>query len=82
MSWDLVYIIASILILPLYLLALIISARVTTVINKYHHLPATGGITAKELVQRIAAAHNLSITVEQTSDCTGDHYDSRAKAVP
>lgn len=81
MSWDLVYIIASILILPLYLIAVIISARVTTVINKYHDLPATGGITAKELVGRIAAAHNLSITVEQTTDRTGDHYDSRAKAV-
>ena len=81
MSWDLVYLIASLLILPLFLLALIISARVTSVINKYHHLPAAGNITARELVQRIAAEHHLAITVEQTSDRTGDHYDSRAKAV-
>lgn len=81
MTWDLVYLIAAVLILPIYILALIISARVTTVINKYHHLPATGGITAKELVERIAAAHNLTITVEKASNNQGDHYDSRAKAV-
>lgn len=81
MTWDLVYIIAAALILPIYILALIISARVTTVINKYHHLPATGGITAKELVERIAATHNLAITVEKASNSQGDHYDSRAKAV-
>lgn len=81
MTWDLVYIIAAALILPIYILALIISARVTTVINKYHHLLATGGITAKELVERIAATHNLAITVEKASNSQGDHYDSRAKAV-
>lgn len=81
MSWDLVYLIACLLILPIYLLALIISARVTSVINKYHHLPAAGGMTAKELVQRIASEHHLAITVEQTDQRTGDHYDSRAKVV-
>ena len=81
MSWELVYIISGLAILPVLIIAIIVSIRVTTVMEHYHHVEATGGITARELVQRIAADNHLNIRVEVASDGDGDHYDPHTKAV-
>ena len=83
MSWELIYIFSGLAILPILIFAIIASIRVTTVISHYHHLQvqAASGITAKELVERIALENNLHINVEEASDNMGDHYDPRAKTV-
>ena len=81
MTWELVYIVSGLAILPVLIWAIIASIRVTTTIERYHHVKAAGGITAKELVGRIAAENNLQIRVELANEGTGDHYDPRDKAV-
>ena len=81
MSWELIYIISGLAILPILIFAIIASIRVTTVINHYHHLQTAGNITAKELVERIALENNLNINVEEAVDGMGDHYDPQAKTI-
>lgn len=81
MSWELVYIISGLAMLPVLIFAIIASIRVSTVIHHYHQLDVPVGITAKDLVQRIAAENHLNIQVEQTTDSLGDHYDPQAKVV-
>lgn len=81
MSWELIYVISGLAILPILIFAIIASIRVTTVISHYHHLQASGNMTAKELVERIALENNLHINVEEATDNMGDHYDPRAKTV-
>ena len=81
MSWELIYVISGLAILPILIFAIIASIRVTTVISHYHHLQASGNMTAKELVERIALENNLYINVEEARDNEGDHYDPHAKTV-
>lgn len=81
MTWELVYIISGVAIFPVLIAAIIISIRVTLVIERYHHVQAAGGITARELVQRIAGENHLNIGIEVASEGDGDHYDPRDKTV-
>ena len=81
MSWELIYWISGLAVLPVLIIAIIVSIRVTVVIDRYHHVKAAGGITARELVERIAHENQLNIRIEVASDGDGDHYDPRAKAV-
>jgi len=81
MFWELIYIVSCLAILPVLIFAIIASIRVTTVINRYHHLQATTNITAKDLVERIALENNLHINLETASDGEGDHYDPHAKTI-
>ena len=81
MSWELVYIISGLAMLPVLIFAIIASIRVTTVISHYHHLQASTNVTAKELVQHVAQEAQLNIRVEEATDGMGDHYDPNAKVV-
>ncbi|MCM1404569.1 MAG: zinc metallopeptidase [Prevotella sp.] len=81
MTWELVYILSGIAILPVFIIAVVISIKVTTVIERYHHMTAAGNITAQELVQRIASENQLNIKVATATDAAGDHYDPRDKTV-
>lgn len=81
MSWELIYLVASLAILPLFIIAVLVSARVEVVLAKYAQVTAGCGLTAKELVERIAREHNLLIRVEEASAGMGDHYDPHSKAV-
>ncbi len=81
MTWELIYLLSGLAMLPVLLFAIIASIRVTTVINHYHHMESGSNLTAKDLVQRIATENQLDIHVEEASDGEGDHYDPTAKAV-
>ena len=81
MSWELVYSISGVLFLPILLFAIIASIRVNFVIDRYHHVKASGGLTARELVKKIAAENQLQIRVEVAPEHTGDHYDPSEKVV-
>lgn len=81
MTWELVYIISGLAILPVLIIAIVVSIQVTTTIEHYHHMEAAGNLTAKDLAERIAAENQLNIKVEQASDAAGDHYDPRDKTV-
>ncbi len=81
MSWELVYSISGVLFLPILIFAIIASIRVNVVIDRYHHTKATGGLTARELVKKIAAENQLQIRVEVAPEHTGDHYDPSEKVV-
>lgn len=81
MSWELIYLISGLAILPVLIIAIIVSIQVNTAMEKYRHVQAAGNISARELVQRIAAENHLNIKVEVADNNTGDHYDPRAKVV-
>ncbi len=79
MTWELVYIISGALFLPVLIWAIIASIRVTVTIDHYHQIKATGNLTARDLVKKIATENQLNIRVEATDQ--GDHYDPTAKVV-
>lgn len=81
MSWELVYLISGIAFLPVLLFAVIASIRVTVVIDRYYHMTASSGITARDLVERVARENYLNIKVEVAPDGMGDHYDPTDKTV-
>lgn len=81
MSWELVYVIAGLCFLPILILSIVVSIQVNVAIEKYHHLSASSGMTAKNLVEQIAVENNLPIKVELATDSMGDHYDPRDKTV-
>lgn len=81
MSWELIYLISGLAILPVFLIAVLISINVQVQMAKYSRVTASGDLTAKQLVERIATEHNLMIHVEQATNAMGDHYDPRSKCV-
>lgn len=81
MSWELIYVVSGLAILPVLLWAIIASIRVTTVIERYHHVESGSNYTAKELVERIAVENQLNIQVEEATHNMGDHYDPQTKTV-
>ncbi len=81
MSWELIYVISGIAFFPVLIVAIVISINVTVVIERYHNLKATGNLTARELVQKIATENQLNIRVEEAPEHTGDHYDPRDKTI-
>lgn len=81
MDWELIYLISGLAILPVLLIAIIISINVQVQMAKYAKVTASGNLTAKQLVEQIAAEHHLEIRVETASSSQGDHYDPRSKCV-
>ncbi|MBR4418549.1 MAG: zinc metallopeptidase [Clostridia bacterium] len=81
MSWELVYIISGLAMLPILIFAVIASINVHTVIDRFHRVPVTGNLTGKDLVMRIAQENQLNIGVEEAAGGAGDHYDPHAKMV-
>ncbi len=81
MSWELVYVLAGILVLPILIFAIIASIRVTVAIERYHHVKSLGGMTARDLVKKIVAENQLNVQVEVAPENMGDHYDPTDKVV-
>jgi Zn-dependent membrane protease YugP len=81
MDWELVYIVSGVLILPVFIWAVVASIRVHSVFSKYKGIYSEAGLTARDLVERIAAEQGLEITVEQAGGFLGDHYDPKRKVV-
>lgn len=81
MSWELVYIISGLAMLPILIFAIIASINVQAAINHYHHVSTTGNVTGKDLVMRIAQENQLNIGVEEATGNVGDHYDPHDKVV-
>jgi Zn-dependent membrane protease YugP len=81
MNWEMIYIISSVLILPVMIWAIIVSIRVNVVFNKYKKIDMGAGLTARELAERIARENGLDITVTTASGFLGDHYDPKRKVV-
>jgi Zn-dependent membrane protease YugP len=81
MTWELIYIISSALILPVIIWAVIASIRVEVVFKKYKNISMGAGLTARELVDKIAKDNGLNITVTTASGFLGDHYDPKRKIV-
>ena len=81
MSWELIYIVSGVLFLPVLLFAIIASIRVVVTIERYRQVKATGNLTARELVQRIASENQLNLRVEVAPENMGDHYDPQAKVI-
>jgi Zn-dependent membrane protease YugP len=79
--WETVYIISTILILPVFIWAIVVSIRVHSVFNKYSEVSVSNGITAKQLVEQIALENGLQIEIEETGGSLGDHYDPKRKVV-
>ncbi|MDR1917769.1 MAG: zinc metallopeptidase [Christensenellaceae bacterium] len=81
MNWEIIYIISSVLILPVMIWAIVVSIQVEVVFNKYKKVDMGAGITARELVNKIAKENGLNITVTTASGFLGDHYDPKHKVV-
>ncbi len=81
MSWELVYIISGLAMLPIFIFAIIASINVHTTISHFHRVSSTGNITGRDLVLRIAQENQLNIGVEEATGNVGDHYDPRDKMV-
>jgi Zn-dependent membrane protease YugP len=81
MTWEWIYIVSGILILPVFIYAIVASVRVNYVFDKYQKLNSAFGITARELAQKIAAENGLNITIETAGHFLGDHYDPKRKVV-
>jgi Zn-dependent membrane protease YugP len=79
--WEWIYIVSSILILPVFIWAIIVSIRVNTVFNRYKKIEMGSGLTARDLVEKIARERDLNISVEVASGWLGDHYDPKRKVV-
>jgi Zn-dependent membrane protease YugP len=79
MEW--IYVISTLLILPVVIWALIVSIRVYAVMGKYKKVEINAGLTARDLVKKIADENGLDISVETASGFVGDHYDPRRKVV-
>ena len=81
MSWELIYLISGLAILPVFLIAVVISINVQVQMAKYAQVTASGNLTGKQLVEQIAAAEHLPIRIEQAANAQGDHYDPTSKCV-
>lgn len=79
MEW--IYVISTLLILPVVIWALVVSVRVHVVMSRYKGVNIDAGLTARDLVKKIADENGLDISIETASGFVGDHYDPRRKVV-
>ena len=71
-----------VLVLPAILIAMIASARVSSVFNTYAKDMSAWGISAAEVTRRLLDANGLShIAVEKVRGHLTDHYDPRANVI-
>lgn len=64
------------------ILSLIASARVNSTFHKFSKIRSAGGMTGKEVAERILHANGIyDVTVEPIGGKLSDHYDPRKKVV-
>lgn len=82
MDWTTLYIVASLLLFPLFIYGAIASARVDEVFNKYAKITSDSGISARELTAKLIKDYNLNnVTIVSTKGKLTDCYDPRKKQV-
>jgi Zn-dependent membrane protease YugP len=79
MEW--IYIVSTLLLLPVIIWAVIVGIRVDIVMHKYKKVTAGTDLTARDLVKQIAEENGLDISVETAGGFLGDHYDPKRKVV-
>ena len=82
MNWELIYIIATIAILPLMIYGFIAHSNVNSTFNKYAKIPAKSQITAAELAKQLLTKAGINdVDVELIRGTLTDCYDPRHKVI-
>lgn len=82
MDWMLIYIIAAVLIIPIFIYGLISQANVNATFEKYSKKLADNGITASELAEKLLESQNITnVKVFRINGKLTDCYDPRNKVV-
>lgn len=81
-SWMIVYIVATILILPSVIFGAICQSRAITVFDRYEKVVSSSGITASELTKKLLSNANITdVEVVKINGKLTDCYDPRHKVV-
>ena len=82
MDWTLVYVLATILIIPSMIFGAIAQFNVNNTFDRYDAASATSGITAAELAVRLLASAGINnVKVERINGRLSDCYDPRSRTV-
>ena len=76
-----IFVISTIMILPIIIFSLIASVRVSTTFNKYSKVQVRNGMSAAELARKLLDENNVDCRVELGHGHLSDHYDPRSKTV-
>ena len=80
--WEWIYVISTILILPIIVYALIAQSNVHTAFNRSKKLMNSSGLTGAQVAERLLAAAHIDARVERASGRgLVDHYDPKRKVV-
>lgn len=79
---DLIYIISCVLILPMFIYSIVVSARVNTVFNKYSTVGNSSGMTAMGVARRILDNEGLyGVGIGRVSGKLTDNYNPKTNTV-
>ena len=82
MDWSLIYIISSLLIIPVLIYGVIAQSSVNATFNKYAKIPSSKGVTAAELTRKLLSNAGITdVSVETINGHLTDCYDSKHKVV-
>lgn len=82
MDWITLYIVASILLVPMFIYSLVASLTVDSVFNKYKETQSSAGITAAEFTEKLLKNAGITdVDVAKTKGNLTDCYDPRHKVV-
>ncbi len=82
MSWEILYIVVTILLIPTVIIGAIVQMNVYDTFNKFNRVPSKTGLTASELAERLLDRGDVhGVSVNQIDGKLTDCYDSKKKVV-
>ena len=82
MNWEIIYIIASLMILPIFIYGVIAQASVTSTFNRFSTISSSSGMTSAELARKLLHSAGVdNVEVVQINGRLTDCYDPRHKVV-
>lgn len=82
MDWVTLYIIASLLLVPMFIYSVFASYNVDSVFNKFKDVHTSAGVTAAEFTQKLLKQANIdNVTITKIGGNLTDCYDPRKKVV-
>ena len=82
MDWTLIYIIASVMILPIMIYGLYAQSYTMNIFNKYSTHPSSSGITAEALAKQLLSKAGITdVRVERINGRLTDCYNPRHKVI-
>ncbi len=82
MDWVMLYIIASLLLIPMFIYSIFASYNVNSVFNKYKNIHTSAGVTAAEFTQRLLNQANIdNVKITTINGKLTDCYDPRSKTI-